>query len=204
MERRDFIKAGVAAELALVTGMSLEGCAKAKPQDFLKFDPVGNLTIMFICDSHAHLRPVYYREPSVNLAPANMADTPGHLGGKKVYDYWGVKPGTKNAYFLGNIDFTELAEKYGQMGGFSHLATLADEVRTERGKDNCLFLDAGDTWQGSGIGLFTKGKAVVDAQKILGVDVLTPHWEFTYGKEVLDKNIKDLEQSGCSFIAQNV
>ncbi len=227
MERRDFIKATVAAELAIVTGVSLEDCKgktskkdsqgksvrevdpkkfyeKIDPKKLFEFEEVGTLTLMFICDSHAHLRPIYYREPSVNLAPANMASTPGHLSGEKGIKYWFNEPNAEQVYYLSDVDFNELSKEYGRMGGFANLATLANQVRAERKKENCLFLDVGDTWQGTAIGLWTDGNALVEAQKLLEIDVMTPHWEFTFGVETLQKNIKSLEKANCEFLAQNV
>lgn len=201
MERRDFIKTAVAAELALVTGFSLESCAQKDPKEFLDFDSMGNLTILFMCDSHGHLRPVYYREPSVNLAPKGMDGTPGHITGKEKLDYWDIDSGSVDAYFESNIDFEDLAKKYGKMGGYAHLSTLVKNVRAERGNDKVLFLDAGDTWQGTAVALWTKGEALVEAQNHIGVDIMTPHWEFTYGKTVLNKRIKQFKGK---FLAHNV
>jgi sulfur-oxidizing protein SoxB len=45
---------------------------------------------------------------------------------------------------------------------------------------------------------------MIEAQKLLGVDIMTGHWEFTYGaarvKEVVDRDFK----GGIEFLAQNV
>ena len=76
-------------------------------------------------------------------------------------------------------------------------------LRDQR-KGRTLLLDGGDTWQGSATSLWTKGQDMVDAQKLLGVDIMTGHWEFTYGaervKEIVDKHFK----GSIEFLAQNV
>ncbi len=203
MDRRDFIKATIAAEIALVTGMSFEACTK-KPQKVYDFEDTGKLTLLFICDSHAHLRPMFYREPSVNIGPENMANTAGHLQGEQIFKYWNMGKKPKDVYFLSHLNFEKMAKEWGMMGGYSYIASLANQIRAHRNKENCLFLDVGDTWQGTAVGLWTNGEAIVEAQKILGVDVMTPHWEYTYGKKVLYKNVESLEKSGCKFLAQNV
>ncbi|MHB1755812.1 MAG: 5'-nucleotidase C-terminal domain-containing protein, partial [bacterium] len=59
----------------------------------------------------------------------------------------------------------------------------------------------GDSWQGTGIALLTKGMAVVNVQNAMGYDAMTGHWEFSYGKQKLLSNIKSLK---FPFIAQNV
>jgi len=59
------------------------------------------------------------------------------------------------------------------------LATLVKRLRASR--PGALLLDGGDTWQGSATSLWTNGQDMVDATKLLGVDMMAPHWEFTYG-----------------------
>ncbi|MBI4829527.1 MAG: thiosulfohydrolase SoxB, partial [Nitrospinae bacterium] len=118
--RRRFLQGLLAAELAQVTGLAPEALAKAKPEDVLGFDSVGNLTLLFVTDLHAHLRPIYFREPSVNMGPPGMADVPGHLGGAAALKYWGIKPGAVDAYFASSVAFEELARRFGRMGGVAH------------------------------------------------------------------------------------
>ena len=66
---------------------------------------------------------------------------------------------------------------------------------------NSLLLDGGDTWQGSAISLFLNGMDMVEASNILGVDIMTGHWEFTFGEEQFKKN---LSKFNGEFIANNV
>jgi 2',3'-cyclic-nucleotide 2'-phosphodiesterase (5'-nucleotidase family) len=72
------------------------------------------------------------------------------------------------------------------------------------GRPGALLLDGGDTWQGSATSLWTNAQDVVDACKLPGVDVMTGHWEFTYGmarvKEIVEKDYK----GRIEFLAQNL
>ena len=188
--RRDFIKG--AALLA--------GAAAVNPVNILKFKPVGNLTIMWNSDSHAHLKPVLYREPSVNIGPRAMNGRPGHLVGDSFNLYYDINPKSAMGYFCSYVDFAKHAKEYGPMGGYAHMASVFNRIREERyGKT--IMLDTGDAWQGTGIALLTKGMAVVNTQNAMGYDAMTGHWEFTYGEKQLLSNIKKLK---FPFIAQNV
>jgi sulfur-oxidizing protein SoxB len=64
-------------------------------------------------------------------------------------------------------------------------------------------LDGGDSWQGSATSLWTKGADMIGAQKLLGVDLMTAHWEFTYGAQRI-KEAAERELSPIEFLAQNV
>ena len=190
VSRRDFIKS--AAILA--------GAAAVNPVNILKFKPVGNLTIMWNSDCHAHLKPVLYREPSVNIGPRAMNGRPGHLVGDSFNLYYDINPKSAMGYFCSYKDFIGLNKQYGPMGGYAHMASIFNKIKEERyGKT--LMLDTGDAWQGTGIALLTKGMSVVNVQNAMGYDAMTGHWEFTYGKEQLLSNIKKLN---FPFIAQNI
>ena len=91
---------------------------------------------------------------------------------------------------------------YGALGGFAHLTTLVRRLRAER--PGALLLDGGDTWQGSATSLWTKGQDMVDAAKQLGVDVMTGHWEFTYGAERVKAVVERDFAGRIDFVAQNV
>ena len=68
--RRDFLQ--VAAATAAVTGLGGDLRRAAAHQsirqdDLLRFDAKGQFTILHMADTHAQLRPIYFREPSLNL-----------------------------------------------------------------------------------------------------------------------------------------
>lgn len=200
LTRRDFIQLAAAVGVASAVD-PFETLAAVKPEKFLEFDPLGNLTILFVTDPHGHLKPHYYREPSMNIGAPGMRKTPGHLTGDDFLKFYGVRPGGVEAYFGSNSGFDELSRKYGKMGGFAHIATLVKQTRRDRGADRVLLLDGGDTWQGTAVAMWTEGKGIVEAQNLLGVDAMTPHWEFTYGREIVDKRVSELK---ADFLAQNI
>jgi S-sulfosulfanyl-L-cysteine sulfohydrolase len=156
---------------------------------------------MHMTDCHAQLLPVYYREPSVNIGANTLHKKTPHLTGQAFLDFFGIKAGTKEAYAFTHLDFAEAAAVYGKMGGFAHLATLIKQIKQSSSHGNILLLDGGDTWQGSATALWTQGADMLAACNQLGVDVMTGHWEFTYGSNQVLNNIK---QFNGDFIAQNV
>ncbi|MGM0594833.1 MAG: thiosulfohydrolase SoxB, partial [Pseudomonadota bacterium] len=203
--RRQFIQlmgiAGASGMLPACNSGTPESGAKKAPSDLYEVPEFGNLTLMHITDCHAQLNPVYFREPNVNLGIGGAYGKAPHLVGHKLLEHFGIKPGTIEAHAFSYLNFSEAAEKYGKVGGFAHLATLVKRLRAERSHNNTLLLDGGDTWQGSGTALWTRGMDMVGATNKLGVDVMTGHWEFTYRDEEVMKNI---EAFNGEFVAQNV
>jgi S-sulfosulfanyl-L-cysteine sulfohydrolase len=203
VSRRDFMH--IAAIFGL--GMATAGYAAPKTgaklglKDIYKFKAKGKVTLLHMCDLHAHIKPLYWREPSTLISAPNLVGTPGFLCGEAFAKHYGLEPSSLDAYFDTYMDFDALAKKFGKMGGIAHMKTYLDQVRKERGKENVLFLDSGDTWQGTGVALKTQGEAIVKAQNYLGVDVMVGHWEFTYGK----KRVKELlEMLNAKFVSQNI
>ena len=175
--------------------------AKRMPADLYEVPKFGNVTLLHITDTHAQLNPVYFREPNVNLGIGAALGKAPHVVGQAFLEHFGIEPGGIEAHAFTFLDFAAGAEQYGGIGGFAHLKTLIDRVRAERGDGNSLLLDGGDTWQGSGTAYWTRGQDMVGACNLLGVDVMTGHWEFTYLDEEVIKNIGDFKGD---FVAQNV
>ena len=208
ISRRDFLQFAGALGLLSATGTNLFAGESAKEKikqlsfsDLVDFKAKGKVSILHICDLHAHIKPLYWREPSTLISAKNLVGTPGFICGDAFEDFYGIKSGSVDQYFDTYKDFSLLAKKFGKMGGISHMKPMIDHVRKERGEKNVLLLDSGDTWQGTAVALKTKGEAIVDAQNYLGVDVMVGHWEFTYGKERVHELIEKLD---ADFISQNV
>jgi sulfur-oxidizing protein SoxB len=201
VNRRDFLNvlaAAAAAGLALDRREALAGQADA----LYDVPAFGNVSLLHFTDCHAQLNPVYFREPSVNLGIGPAVGKPPHLVGEALLRHFGVSPGSARAHAFTYLDFTQAAKTYGKVGGFAHLAALVKRMRAER--PGALLLDGGDTWQGSATALWTKGQDMVDACLALGVNVMTGHWEFTYGHERVQQLVENDLKGRIDFIAQNV
>lgn len=172
-----------------------------KLEDYYNLENFGNARFLHITDSHAQLMPVYFREPSVNLGLHSNLGAPPHIVGTEFLKRYGIKAGSKMAYALTCMNFDAGAKEFHRVGGFAQIKTIVDKLRGNYGHDKTLFLDGGDTWQGSWTALETRGKDMVEALNILGVDVCTGHWEFTYTQDEVLENLKLLKSE---FVAQNV
>ncbi|MFO8156280.1 MAG: thiosulfohydrolase SoxB [Thiohalospira sp.] len=200
--RREFLQMMGAVGAAGIVG----GCGNGRnvarsPEQLYDLPKFGNATFMHMTDCHAQLNPVYFREPSVNLGIGEAKGRPPHIVGTNYLKHYGIEPGGPEEYAFTYLNFVEAAEQYGKVGGFAHLRTLVKKIRAERGDDNTLLLDGGDTWQGSGTAYWTRGKDMVDAINLLGVDVMTGHWEFTYRDEEVLEHVRNFNGD---FVAQNV
>jgi sulfur-oxidizing protein SoxB len=199
--RRDLLQLA-AASAAVLPFSGARGFAQQRltQADLLKFDPVGNVTLLHVTDMHGQLLPVYFREPSLNLGVGDARGQPPHITGKDFLTRYGIPDRSAQAYALAADDFAALAKSYGRIGGIDRLATAVKAVRAERG-DRVLLLDGGDTWQGSLGALRTKGQDMADCIRLLRPDAMTGHWEFTYG----EARVKELiDSQGFAFLAQNV
>jgi len=202
MDRREFLQL-LAATAVVATAT---GRARAKPGQMFRslYDApkFGNVHFLHFTDCHAQLQPIHFREPSVNLGIGNAAGRAPHLVGEHFLKEYGLKPNTPEAHAFTCLDFLDAAREYGQVGGFACLATLIKQLRASR--PGALLLDGGDTWQGSGTALWTKGQDMVQACKLLGVDMMTAHWEFTLGAARVQELIASELAGQTAFIAQNI
>ena len=203
LTRRDFMQVTAATAAMFSSAGSIGAAAsdqKITQEQLLQFDSVGQVTLLNFTDIHAQLVPLYFREPSVNLGVGNAYGLPPHLTGKDFLKHFNIRAGTPEAYAFSSSDFSSLASQYGRIGGLAHMATLIKAIRAERPK-NTILVDVGDTWQGSLTSLKTQGEDMVDAMNSLGVEVMTGHWEFTYGSERVLELIDKLD---FPFLAGNI
>ena len=202
MNRREFAQLmGIAAAGGMLLGSKAALGAPA-PGALYDLPRFGNVHFLHFTDCHAQLNPVYFREPSVNLGVGQAVGRMPHLVGEALLKQVNIKPGTPQAHAFTALNFEQAARTYGKVGGFAHLATLVKQLRGAR--PGALLLDGGDTWQGSATALWTKGQDMVDCGLLLGVDVMTAHWEMTLGdkrvQEIVGKDFK----GKVDFVAQNV
>jgi len=197
VKRREFLGA-LAAAAAL--GAPLRAPRAQTVQALYDLPPFGNVSLLHFTDCHAQLLPTYFREPSANIGIGEAAGRAPHLVGEHLLRHAGIAAGSSEAHAFTYLDFEAAARRYGKLGGFAHLATLVNRIRAAR--PGALLLDGGDTWQGSATSLWTRGQDMIDAQKLLGVNVMTAHWEFTYGEKRVQEAVKGL--SPIQFLAQNV
>jgi sulfur-oxidizing protein SoxB len=200
--RREILQVGAATAALGVGSLGRVAAQQRLTQDeLLKFDSVGNVTLLHITDIHGQLVPVHFREPSTNLGVGEARGLPPHVTGTDFLAKFGISARSAAAYALAAEDFTELAKSYGKIGGLDRAATVIKAVRAERGAGRVLLLDGGDTWQGSLGSNMTKGEDMVACMRLLAPDAMTGHWEFTYGEE----RVKELiDKLGFPFLALNV
>jgi sulfur-oxidizing protein SoxB len=203
IDRRDFIKLIGAGAAAGAVGTYFYGKNSLSLQENMYEVPkFGTSRVLHITDTHGNLLPNYFREPNVNLGFGDTFGKLPHVVGNDLLKKIGVKPGSPEAYAFTYNNFEELAEKYGKTGGFGQIKTVLDSLRgSAGGVENTLTVDGGDTWQGSGTSLWTRGADMVEACSMLGVDVMVGHWEFTYKEAETLKNINFFKGD---FLGQNV
>jgi len=204
ISRRDLVKLLAVAAGAGLAPWALE--ADDGPARLLAFEPLGNVTLLHVTDTHGTLRPVFYREPDTVLGVGAERGKAPFLTGAALLRAYHLAPGSVEAYACTHLDFPALAARYGRMGGYAHLATLVKRIRAER-VGRTLLLDGGDTLQGSATTLWSRGEDMVRVSNELGVDVFTPHWEFVHGLDRVRELFGDREHRGLfagDFVAHNV
>ncbi|MEO8157356.1 MAG: thiosulfohydrolase SoxB [Betaproteobacteria bacterium] len=200
MHRREFLQALM---LASATGsLGLPALAGNSPPFYRLPERRHSASLIHLTDCHAQLLPVHYREPSINIGTGESAGEAQHLTGDALLRHYGLRPGSRLAYAFTHLDFVELATRFGKMGGFAHLATLVKLIQLQR--PGALLVDGGDSWQGSATALWTRGADMVAASKLLGVKLMTGHWEFTLGAERVMELIRHEMADSIEFIAHNV
>ena len=99
LTKREFMQVIGAGSMA---GLNMQAYAQADVgvaakglYDIPKF---GQVSFLHMTDCHAQLKPIYFREPSVNLGLGSMKGQLPHLVGEHLLKVAGVRPGTAQAH----------------------------------------------------------------------------------------------------------
>ncbi|MCH9824039.1 MAG: thiosulfohydrolase SoxB [Lentibacter algarum] len=195
ISRRDFLQVSMAAS-ALYGASGFGNWARLAAQQaltqdqLLEFETYGNVSLIHVTDIHAQMKPIYFREPEVNIGVGvNNGHVP-HITGADFRKLYGIADGSPSAYALSYNDFTSLAQQYGRVGGLDRVATVVNSIRADR--PDALLLDGGDTWHGSYTCYQTEGQDMVNVMNALKPDAMTFHWEFTLGSERVNELVSSL------------
>ena len=195
ISRRDFLQVGMAAS-AIVGGSGFGSWARLAAQQrlsqdqLLEFDTYGNVSLIHITDIHGQLKPIYFREPSVNIGVGANAGAVPHVTGADFRKMYGIEDGSPSHYALSSGDFSSLAQGYGRVGGLDRVATVVKAIRADR--PDAILLDGGDTWHGSYTTHMTQAQDMVNVMNALEPDAMTFHWEFTLGTERVTELVESL------------
>ena len=195
ISRRDFLQVSMAASaLYGASGFGNWGRLAAQQRltqdDLLNFDTFGNVTLIHVTDIHAQLKPIYFREPEINLGVGGARGQMPHITGADFRRAYGIADGSPSHYALTYNDFSALAGTYGRVGGLDRVATVINAIRADR--PDALLLDGGDTWHGSYTCYHTEGQDMVNVMNALNPDAMTFHWEFTLGSERVQEIVENL------------
>jgi len=209
ISRRAFLQVAAAAGLLAGGGGLVRAAAqqKIRQDDLLRFTPKGQVTLLFMADTHAQLKPIYFREPSVNLGVGEARGKLPHLCDTELLAALDVPRQSLEAYMLSSADYEAMAQTYGRVGGMDRMATLVSAIRAERGSERVLLLDGGDALQGSYTALISRGADMISVMQQLGVTATTGHWEFTLGSQRVTELFGNLHvkgSSGIDFLANNI
>ena len=195
ISRRDFLQVSMAASALLgASGFGNWGRLAAQQRltqdDLLNFDTFGNVTLIHVTDIHAQMKPIYFREPEINLGVGGARGQMPHITGADFRRAYGIADGSPSHYALTYNDFSALAGTYGRVGGLDRVATVINAIRADR--PDALLLDGGDTWHGSYTCYHTEGQDMVNVMNALNPDAMTFHWEFTLGSERVQEIVENL------------
>jgi len=200
MNRREFNRLLCAGAIAGILPKTSLALSSSLPN--YNLPQSGDVRLLHITDCHAQLKPIYFREPNVNIGLNDALGRTPHIVGDAFLSNNKLNKNSIEAHAFTYLNFNSAAREYGKVGGFAHLSTLIKSLRASAGgKNNSLLLDGGDTWQGSATAYWSRGKDMVQAANLLGIDVMTGHWEFTYQEEEVLSNVDDFNGE---FLAQNI
>ncbi len=195
ISRRDFLQVSMAAS-ALYGASGFGKWARLAAQQsltqdqLLEFETFGNISLIHVTDIHAQLKPIYFREPEINLGIGDARGQMPHVTGAAFRKAYEIEDGSPSAYALTYNDFSALAKTYGRVGGLDRVSTVIKAIRADR--PDALLLDGGDTWHGSYTCYQTAGQDMVNVMNALKPDAMTFHWEFTLGSDRVNEIVEGL------------
>ncbi|MGX9353924.1 thiosulfohydrolase SoxB [Roseobacteraceae bacterium S113] len=204
ISRRDFLQVGMAAS-AILGASGFGNWARLAAQQslsqdqLLEFDTYGNVSLIHITDIHGQLKPIYFREPSVNIGVGGNKGAVPHVTGADFRKLYGIADGSPAHYALSSGDFSSLAQGYGRVGGLDRVATVIKAIRADR--PDAILLDGGDTWHGSYTTWKTQAQDMFNVMNALAPEAMTFHWEFTLGSERVQELV---EQLPFAALGQNI
>ncbi|WP_319546667.1 thiosulfohydrolase SoxB [Ruegeria conchae] len=204
ISRRDFLQVGMATA-ALFGASGFGNWARLAAQQsltqdsLLEFETYGNVSLIHITDIHAQLKPIYFREPSINIGVGDNKGAVPHITGADFRRSYGIEDGSPSHYALSSGDFASLAKGYGRVGGLDRVATVIKAIRADR--PDAILLDGGDTWHGSYTCYKTAGQDMVNVMNALAPDAMTFHWEFTLGADRVEELV---DQLPFAALGQNI
>ena len=195
INRRDFLQVSMAAT-ALVGASGFGNWSRLAAQQLLTqdqlldFDTFGNVSLIHVTDIHGQLKPINFREPSINIGVGDNKGQVPHITGAEFRKLYGINDGSASHYALTSDDFAALGQTYGKVGGLDRVSTVINSIRAAR--PDALLLDGGDTWHGSYTCYHTEGQDMVNVMNALKPDAMTFHWEFTLGSDRVRDIVQDL------------
>lgn len=195
INRRDFLQVSMAAT-ALVGASGFGNWSRLAAQQLLTqdqlldFDTFGNVSLIHVTDIHGQLKPINFREPSINIGVGENKGQVPHITGAEFRKLYGIDDGSASQYALTSDDFAALGQTYGKVGGLDRVSTVINSIRAAR--PDALLLDGGDTWHGSYTCYHTEGQDMVNVMNALKPDAMTFHWEFTLGSDRVRDIVQDL------------
>ncbi len=195
ISRRDFLQTSMAAS-AILGASSFGNWSRLAAQQaltqgqLLQFDTFGNVSLIHITDIHAQMKPIYFREPEINLGVGGARGQVPHVTGADFRRMYGIEDGSPSAYALSYNDFSALAKGFGRVGGLDRVSTVVNAIRADR--PDALLLDGGDTWHGSYTCYHSQGQDMVNVMNAMKPDAMTFHWEFTLGSDRVREIVEEL------------
>ncbi|HDS1735500.1 MULTISPECIES: lipoprotein UxpA [Pseudomonas] len=107
------------------------------------------------------------RQPGLAVVPATRLGPVSHLG--RAPWMTGSSASAAHADLAPLLDASQAGAA--QLGGYPVLAALLEQLRSEAGAHNCLTLENGQGWNGSGLAYLTQGESGVQGSQLLGSEV---------------------------------